>query len=860
MGTGFHGYRASCGGDACVSSQALANCPNRRRPQLRARPAVGGGGPDLPAERAAGGAHAADRPHQPAGGAGGALDRAARLPAPCARAGRLCGRVGARGAGHLGCAGRVVRVAPGQPAGQQRARAASSRGAVHQEAPAWRGPLRTLLPSDPPHMRPRPQPGRQPPPTHPPLRASRPQVPAEAHQAVLPAPPVAEAARAVHQPPRVLRRVHAGRAEPRGPAHHRGRGALQPLHQRAVQVGGGRWWVVGPSAAGECCCRCCRCWVPLAGGGSLTRGWHTHTALPPRSPRASYTFKPLLDVALFTRSLSRSMGYRRQFALYGAGQRGVAARGQAQPARRRSAARKVGALSADLLSQPTLPPPHHPPPGYYFACAQVLRWTSPPLSLMAAQEAALTGQFRSAHQRLVASAEEVAVSGEGSGASVGGHSRSRLAVCTLIRWMNKRLRLRSLPTPRACLGCSSTIRPRASRTRCCCEQGCLGGSSLAGCRLLAHLCLLLCSAPVACPCLLTTAPRPPPPSLAAQQPAPVPPAAPLAPVGLPAVCAAGAGRLLHQGTEGAPPPLPSTAAAAAATACRCCCCLVCLVLAAQLFQPPNYPSPNPGPTPHRSTAPPPSRCYCTRRRCTGAARGSTAPARRARARPRQTTCRPCACCRTRPSEGAGRGWRQWWARARRVGRGGPGGGCSGPGRGEAAGTPAFTHSPFARASPSPPRPQPSGVSASWCWCTSVWPPWRAAPRASASCSSASAACPAPTRRAPCGSCTCGVCTWGAAGACAGVGGCVGSSVARQCCLCCEAPLHGHPAPALPPHTPPHTPFSRSNVSSSGQLLPASSSAGALEPLPEPRRLEADVVRFHRGARGGLRASLPCGPA
>ena len=31
----------------------------------------------------------------------------------------------------------------------------------------------------------------------------------------------------------------------------------------------------------------------------------------------SYTFKPLLDVALFTRSLSRVMGYRRQFCLYG---------------------------------------------------------------------------------------------------------------------------------------------------------------------------------------------------------------------------------------------------------------------------------------------------------------------------------------------------------------------------------------------------------------------------------------------------------------------------------------------------------------------------------------------------------------
>ena len=30
----------------------------------------------------------------------------------------------------------------------------------------------------------------------------------------------------------------------------------------------------------------------------------------------SYTFKPLLDVLLFTRSLSKTMGYRGQFGLY----------------------------------------------------------------------------------------------------------------------------------------------------------------------------------------------------------------------------------------------------------------------------------------------------------------------------------------------------------------------------------------------------------------------------------------------------------------------------------------------------------------------------------------------------------------
>ena len=72
----------------------------------------------------------------------------------------------------------------------------------------------------------------------------------------------------------------------------------------------------------------------------------------------------LLDVILFTRSLSHTMGYRRQFALY----------------------------------------------GYYLFCAQLLRLTSPPLAAMTAQETALGGAFRAAHQRLVANAEEVAVS------------------------------------------------------------------------------------------------------------------------------------------------------------------------------------------------------------------------------------------------------------------------------------------------------------------------------------------------------------------------------------------------------------------------------------------------------------------
>ncbi|KAL4450021.1 hypothetical protein ABPG77_010690 [Micractinium sp. CCAP 211/92] len=85
----------------------------------------------------------------------------------------------------------------------------------------------------------------------------------------------------------------------------------------------------------------------------------------------SYTFKPLLDVILFTRSLSRVMGYKRQFALY----------------------------------------------GYYLLVAQVLRAASPPLALMTAQETALGGAFRAAHQRLVAHAEEVAFNDPPAGMS-----------------------------------------------------------------------------------------------------------------------------------------------------------------------------------------------------------------------------------------------------------------------------------------------------------------------------------------------------------------------------------------------------------------------------------------------------------
>lgn len=85
----------------------------------------------------------------------------------------------------------------------------------------------------------------------------------------------------------------------------------------------------------------------------------------------SYTFKPLLDVILFTRSLARIMGYKGQLALY----------------------------------------------GYYFLSAAALRRLSPPLAAMTAQEAALSGAFRSAHARLVGSAEEVAFNDPPSGAS-----------------------------------------------------------------------------------------------------------------------------------------------------------------------------------------------------------------------------------------------------------------------------------------------------------------------------------------------------------------------------------------------------------------------------------------------------------
>ena len=62
--------------------------------------------------------------------------------------------------------------------------------------------------------------------------------------------------------------------------------------------------------------------------------------------------QPLLDVILFTRSLAAVMGYRGQMGLY----------------------------------------------SYYLLAALVLRRLSPPLALMTAQEAGLSGNFRQAHQ------------------------------------------------------------------------------------------------------------------------------------------------------------------------------------------------------------------------------------------------------------------------------------------------------------------------------------------------------------------------------------------------------------------------------------------------------------------------------
>lgn len=76
----------------------------------------------------------------------------------------------------------------------------------------------------------------------------------------------------------------------------------------------------------------------------------------------SYTFKPFFDVLLFSRSLGRLIGYRGQAALY----------------------------------------------AYFLCTSSLLRRLSPPLATMTAQSSALSGDFRAAHSRLAARAEEVA--------------------------------------------------------------------------------------------------------------------------------------------------------------------------------------------------------------------------------------------------------------------------------------------------------------------------------------------------------------------------------------------------------------------------------------------------------------------
>lgn len=76
----------------------------------------------------------------------------------------------------------------------------------------------------------------------------------------------------------------------------------------------------------------------------------------------SYTFKPLLDVIVFSRSLGHIIGYKGQICLY----------------------------------------------MYFVVIGGLLRKVSPPLALMTAQYSSLSGDLRAAHHRIAASAEEVA--------------------------------------------------------------------------------------------------------------------------------------------------------------------------------------------------------------------------------------------------------------------------------------------------------------------------------------------------------------------------------------------------------------------------------------------------------------------
>ena len=81
---------------------------------------------------------------------------------------------------------------------------------------------------------------------------------------------------------------------------------------------------------------------------------HAASCSPLNTPSTAlrHVLQPLLDVILFTKSLSKSMGYKGQLALY----------------------------------------------IYYLLSAGALRQLSPPLALMTAQESSLSGGFRAAHQ------------------------------------------------------------------------------------------------------------------------------------------------------------------------------------------------------------------------------------------------------------------------------------------------------------------------------------------------------------------------------------------------------------------------------------------------------------------------------
>lgn len=83
----------------------------------------------------------------------------------------------------------------------------------------------------------------------------------------------------------------------------------------------------------------------------------------------SYTFKPLLDVIVFSRSLSRIIGYKGQIGLY----------------------------------------------LYFVVVGSILRRISPPLGRMTAEYASLNGDFCIAHHRIVTCAEEIAFNDPPSG-------------------------------------------------------------------------------------------------------------------------------------------------------------------------------------------------------------------------------------------------------------------------------------------------------------------------------------------------------------------------------------------------------------------------------------------------------------